>query len=60
MGLADDEVALDEAEQEMFKHLQDLDSHLGLEDGEPEQAIGGYKNQVVLVSFSSLVNWDFH
>ncbi|XP_063693837.1 unconventional myosin-X-like isoform X2 [Bolinopsis microptera] len=39
MGLADDEVALDEAEQEMFKHLQDLDSHLGMEDGEPEQAI---------------------
>ena len=40
MGLADDEVALDEAEQEMFRHLQDLDSHLGQEDGEHEQEIG--------------------
>ncbi|KAL5247554.1 hypothetical protein ACHWQZ_G019434 [Mnemiopsis leidyi] len=39
MGLADDEVALDEAEQEMFRHLQDLDSHLGQEDGEHEQEI---------------------
>ena len=42
MGLADDEVALDEAEQEMFRHLQDLDSHLGQEDGEHEQEIGKF------------------
>ena len=49
MGLADDEVALDEAEQEMFRHLQDLDSHLGQEDGEHEQAIGSTFTAVSLM-----------